>query len=100
MLCLLYFLLVGLIHLFHTIPVSSVSCSTQKADSPYDYIVIGSGPGGSTIATRLALNDFKVLLIEAGPDYDDILTRTLVFWAEIQLNETFFYIVVLQLAKS
>jgi choline dehydrogenase len=48
--------------------------------------VIGSGPGGATIATRLALNNFKVLLIEAGPDYDDGDTRTPAFWPLIELN--------------
>ena len=42
-----------------------------KENAFYDYIVIGSGPGGSTIAGRLALNNFKVLLIESGPDYAD-----------------------------
>ncbi|CAF1209805.1 unnamed protein product [Didymodactylos carnosus] len=36
----------------------------------YDFIVVGSGPGGGTVATRLALRGFKVLLIEAGKDYD------------------------------
>ena len=58
----------------------------EKQDSIYDYIVVGSGPGGSTIATRLALNNFKVLLIEAGPDYDDGVTRTPIFWPSNQLN--------------
>ncbi|KAJ9088497.1 hypothetical protein DSO57_1022496 [Entomophthora muscae] len=35
----------------------------------FDYIVVGSGPGGGTLATELALKGFKTLLIEAGPDY-------------------------------
>ncbi|KAJ9079670.1 hypothetical protein DSO57_1033056 [Entomophthora muscae] len=35
----------------------------------YDYIVVGSGPGGGTLATELALKGFKTLLIEAGPRY-------------------------------
>lgn len=65
---------------------SSSSCNAEKRNSPYDYIVIGSGPGGATIATRLALNNFKVLLIEAGPDYDDDTTRIPELWPLAYLN--------------
>ncbi|KUJ10524.1 alcohol oxidase [Mollisia scopiformis] len=34
----------------------------------YDYIVVGSGPGGGPLASRLAIAGFKVLLIDAGND--------------------------------
>ncbi|KXS98302.1 hypothetical protein AC578_6834 [Pseudocercospora eumusae] len=34
----------------------------------YDYIVVGSGPGGGPVACRLARAGFNVLLIEAGDD--------------------------------
>jgi choline dehydrogenase len=34
----------------------------------YEYIVVGAGPGGGTLAARLAENGFRVLLLEAGGD--------------------------------
>lgn len=34
----------------------------------YDYIVVGSGPGGGPLAVRLAIAGYKVLIIEAGSD--------------------------------
>ncbi|RFU28350.1 hypothetical protein B7463_g8005, partial [Scytalidium lignicola] len=34
----------------------------------YDYVVVGSGPGGGPVAARLALAGYKVLLMDAGDD--------------------------------
>ena len=34
----------------------------------YEYVVVGSGPGGGTVAARLVENGHKVLLLEAGGD--------------------------------
>jgi choline dehydrogenase len=34
----------------------------------YDYIVVGSGPGGGPLSARLAIAGHKVLLVEAGDD--------------------------------
>ncbi|KAK0653148.1 choline dehydrogenase-like protein [Cercophora newfieldiana] len=37
-------------------------------DETYDYIVVGSGPGGTPVATELARNGYSVLLMDAGDD--------------------------------
>ncbi|KAH8694456.1 GMC oxidoreductase [Ilyonectria robusta] len=47
--------------------------SPRQSDilTTYDYVVIGSGPGGGPLAARLAIAGKKVLLIEAGDDQGD-----------------------------
>jgi choline dehydrogenase-like flavoprotein len=40
----------------------------QKDTTPFDYIIVGSGPGGGPLACRLALAGKRVLLVEAGGD--------------------------------
>ncbi|KAF2021509.1 GMC oxidoreductase [Aaosphaeria arxii CBS 175.79] len=42
--------------------------STPPSLGTYDYVVIGSGPGGGPLSARLAIAGYKVLLIEAGDD--------------------------------
>jgi choline dehydrogenase-like flavoprotein len=39
-----------------------------KAEPDADFIVVGSGAGGGTVAARLAESGFRVLLLEAGGD--------------------------------
>ncbi|KAI0966535.1 hypothetical protein F4678DRAFT_448934 [Xylaria arbuscula] len=41
---------------------------TGNATVDYDYVVVGSGPGGGPVAANLAIAGYKVLLIDAGGD--------------------------------
>lgn len=49
-------------------------------ESSYEYVIVGSGPGGAPLAARLALAGNKVLLIEAGGDHGDGLNQTVPAW--------------------
>jgi choline dehydrogenase-like flavoprotein len=51
----------------------------------YDYIVVGSGPGGDPLAARLAIAGYRVLLIEAGDDEGSALQQQL---PALQLQST------------
>jgi len=44
------------------------AASKPCSKNVYDYIVVGSGPGGGVVASNLALAGHSVLLIEAGSD--------------------------------
>lgn len=48
---------------------------TVEAD--YEYIVVGSGPGGGPLAANLARRGHKVLLLEAGDDQGTNLNETI-----------------------
>jgi choline dehydrogenase len=52
------------------------SRSKYGDNGTYDYIVVGSGPGGGIVASNLALAGHSVLLIEAGRDASDDLSTT------------------------
>ncbi|ROV90381.1 hypothetical protein VPNG_10018 [Cytospora leucostoma] len=45
----------------------------QSDNTTYDYVVVGSGPGGGPTAANLAVAGYKVLLIDAGGDQGDNL---------------------------
>jgi len=51
------------------VPSAGVAHAAQAApDSGYEYVVVGSGAGGGTVAARLAERGHTVLLLEAGGD--------------------------------
>ncbi|EKG10352.1 Glucose-methanol-choline oxidoreductase [Macrophomina phaseolina MS6] len=52
-----------------TLPKRAVNASNNTSSDAYDYIVVGSGPGGGPLAARLAIAGHKVLLIDAGDDH-------------------------------
>ncbi len=47
---------------------ASAAAQAAAADFNPEYIVVGSGAGGGTVAARLAESGFRVLLLEAGGD--------------------------------
>lgn len=48
-----------------------VSRETTTWLPSYDYVVVGSGPGGGPVAARLAIAGYSVLLLDAGSDQGD-----------------------------
>src|SRR5882724_10648414 len=49
-------------------PAPSGQPAPSRPVADADYIVVGSGAGGGTVAARLAERGFRVLLLEAGGD--------------------------------
>ena len=78
----------------------------QQFEYQADYVVVGSGPGGATMANALARGGASVCLVEAGPwrdpehyphstfgalrdlfdDYGNGLTRGRAFWPVVQAS--------------
>ncbi|KAK4202127.1 hypothetical protein QBC40DRAFT_322355 [Triangularia verruculosa] len=49
-------------------PLSAIAQTAPQDGAIYDYIVIGSGPGGGVVASNLAKAGYSVLILEAGDD--------------------------------
>ena len=45
---------------------------TAEEQDTYDYIVVGSGAGGGPLSANLARAGYRVLLLEAGSDYESL----------------------------
>jgi choline dehydrogenase len=45
--------------------------ATSLSTNEYDYVIVGSGPGGGSLAANLAAEGHSVFLIEAGGDNSD-----------------------------
>ncbi|KAH7335695.1 hypothetical protein B0J17DRAFT_51152 [Rhizoctonia solani] len=56
------------------------ACPTSSS-AEYDYIVVGAGAGGGPLAARLAINGYKVLLMDAGHDVFNVNTTVPVYLA-------------------
>lgn len=46
--------------------------TAAEGNETYDYIVVGSGAGGGPLSANLARAGYRVLLLEAGSDYESL----------------------------
>lgn len=64
--------LARLVAILSILPAFCSSLTTANTtDDTYDYVVVGSGPGGGVVASDLALAGYTVKLIKAGLDASD-----------------------------
>lgn len=57
--------------LLSALVAAATVAAVETATETYEYIVVGSGPGGGPLACDLARAGYKTLLIEAGGDEGD-----------------------------
>jgi len=62
---------------------------TNSNNAEYEYIVVGSGAGGGTVAARLAERGKKVLVLEAGGDPKQLQGDNLAFPGEKRLPDDY-----------
>jgi len=66
---------------------SRVLADAAAKPAEYDYIVVGSGPGGGPLAANLAKAGHSVLLIEAGDDQGANLNEQVGLWGGLAMND-------------
>ncbi|KAG9125267.1 hypothetical protein FRC07_008336 [Ceratobasidium sp. 392] len=62
---------------------AALAACPSPVSAEYDYIVVGAGAGGGPLAARLAINGYKVLLMDAGHDVNNINTTVPTYLARV-----------------
>ncbi|CAG8954070.1 hypothetical protein HYFRA_00009171 [Hymenoscyphus fraxineus] len=57
--------------IFNLLPAFVLPLLTHAQDATYEYVIVGSGPGGGPLAANLARAGHSVLLLDAGDDQSD-----------------------------
>ncbi|CAH0047396.1 unnamed protein product [Clonostachys solani] len=65
----------------------AVSAKCNNVSSEYDYVVVGSGPGGGPLAANLAREGYSVFLIEAGGNHGDELLQQVPGLADVNSED-------------
>ncbi|KAF1953449.1 alcohol oxidase [Byssothecium circinans] len=68
--------------MFIVLPLALLFLSTRAQNAEYEYVVIGSGPGGGPLAANLARAGHSVFLIEAGEDHGESLLQQVPVFAD------------------